>query len=136
MEKRSLEETNYFVRKAFNFICVAEIPSLNAKCRKNLTEKISRSDMCNFLFGDSVLTLNYKYNQATSSAKTFFNPYSSSRCKPKEYPPPIRGRIGGGTRRNGHLEEICLKELSISMSHLPGFLQKRLFHFKPSGTIF
>ena len=50
--------------------------------------------MCNFLFGDSVLTLNYKYNQATSSAKTFSNSNSPSRCKPKEYPPNPRSDWG------------------------------------------
>ena len=66
--------------------------------------------MCNFLFGDSVLTLNYKYNQVTSGAKTFSNSYSALRCRPKEYPPQIR-RWLGGTRRNGHLEEICLKTI-------------------------
>ena len=64
--------------------------------------------MCNLLFGDSVLTLNYKYNQVTSGAKTFSNSYSALRCRPKEYPPQSDADWGG-TRRNGHLEEICLK---------------------------
>ena len=71
--------------------------------------------MCNFLFSDSVLTLNYKYNQATSSAKTFSNSHSSSRCKPKEYPPQSDVGLGGGTRRNGDLEEICVKTICFSV---------------------
>ena len=60
-------------------------------CLKNF-----QTHICNFLFGDSVLNLNYKYIEVSPSAKTFTNSHSSSRCRSKESLPPIRYRIGGG----------------------------------------
>ena len=61
---------------------------------EKLNWKIFQTHMQNFLFGDSVLVLNYKYYQVTSSAKNFSKSFYSWRCRSKEYPPkstPIWG---------------------------------------------
>ena len=64
--------------------------------------------MCKFLFGDSVLALNYKYYQVTSSVKTFSNLHFRSRYRTKREPPKL-GSIWGGSRPNVHLKETCRK---------------------------
>ena len=87
---------------------------------KKLNKKKFQTHMCNFLFGDSVLTLNYKYYQVTSSAKTFSNSFYSWRCRSKEYPPPNRPDLGGGTRPNVRLKGICPK------THVKTAARKRL----------
>ena len=65
-------------------------------CLKNF-----QTHLCNFLFGDSVLTLNYKYMEVTPSAKNFPTPILRRDADQKS-PPPIRYRIGGG------LDEIVI----------------------------
>ena len=63
-----------------NFICGSKL----AKKMEKLNRKKFQTHMCNFLLGDSVLALNYKYYQVTSSEKNFSNSHSSWSCRPKE----------------------------------------------------
>ena len=74
--------------------------------------------LCKFLCGDSVLTLNYKYYQVTSSVKTFYTLHFRSRYRPKRQPPQIDTDLGGGgCHPNVHLKGICRKTLSPSSNY-------------------
>ena len=81
------------------------------KMEKSNWEKI-QTHMCNFLFGASVLTLNYKYYQVTPSVKIFFSSSCSSRCRSKEYPPPFRGSKWGGYSPKCLFERDVLKRFN------------------------
>ena len=54
--------------------------------------------MCDLLFGNSFSTLNYKYYQVTSGAKTFSHSHFSSRYRSKESPPNSVSNWGGSTK--------------------------------------
>ena len=69
--------------------------SKNSQKSEKIELKKFQTHMCDFLFGNSFLTLNYKYNQVTSSAKIISNSHSTLRCRPKEYPPQSELDWGG-----------------------------------------
>ena len=88
----------------------------NSKKMEKLNRKKFQTHMCNFLFGDSVLALNYKYYQVTSSAKTFSNSFYSWRCRSKEYPPKSTPIWGYSPKFP--FERICRETITINYIRL------------------
>ena len=107
----------------------------NASKKEKIHLKKFQTHMCNFLFGNFVLTLNYKYYKVTSSAKTFSNAFYSSRCSSKEYPPKWLCDLGGVLAQMSVWKGFVVKRFwPLKIVYVWGILIFRWFHFLTSNS--